>query len=283
MSCQIDNILAHGEGFKYDSMREIQIIYLPGYGGNFLEALLSLDPSTKPCRALDDLPDTPENRVYCYINRPQDTDLRHWGDLISKDSQLVYPKNVRCMHPGEFSFASHDKKDLIVAELSWGNFSNYWLMKTKENLKFSLARLRDGDIDIQTRIKKKYDPIIISVDAFLDPLTWMDEYVRISDLLELNWYPVAERLYQSWFDLRVAGLKQAFESADRKTLVSVCRARLLENVYGPPSDWNLFYENIRDPSWPNCKTEADFHKLPSKIKKEMIDTFGYVPSSTVEH
>jgi len=41
--------------------------------------------------------------------------------------------------------------------------------------------------------------------------------------------------------------------------------------------WQEFYDQIRDPTWPNCHTEADFESLPQPIKRECIDVFGYQP------
>jgi hypothetical protein len=35
--------------------------------------------------------------------------------------------------------------------------------------------------------------------------------------------------------------------------------------------WLQFYENIRDPSWPDCCNEHQFYKLPDHIQKEIID------------
>lgn len=36
--------------------------------------------------------------------------------------------------------------------------------------------------------------------------------------------------------------------------------------------WNKFYQNIRDPSWPECANEHEFHNLPAAIKKEILST-----------
>jgi MoaA/NifB/PqqE/SkfB family radical SAM enzyme len=43
------------------------------------------------------------------------------------------------------------------------------------------------------------------------------------------------------------------------------------------STWQEFYNQIRDPTWPNCYTESDFESLPESIKRECIDVFGYRP------
>lgn len=43
--------------------------------------------------------------------------------------------------------------------------------------------------------------------------------------------------------------------------------------------WTEFYNQIRDPSWPECKQEDDFGKLPEHIQRECYETFGYVPGA----
>lgn len=41
--------------------------------------------------------------------------------------------------------------------------------------------------------------------------------------------------------------------------------------------WQEFYQNIRDPSWPECATEEDFAALPETIQRECQEVFGYQP------
>lgn len=45
------------------------------------------------------------------------------------------------------------------------------------------------------------------------------------------------------------------------------------------STWQEFYNEIRDPGWPDCATEQDFVNLPIEIQQECQQTFGYVPGS----
>jgi len=39
--------------------------------------------------------------------------------------------------------------------------------------------------------------------------------------------------------------------------------------------WQVFYDSIRDPAWPPCNDEKDFHALPEHIRQEIIDVHGY--------
>lgn len=45
------------------------------------------------------------------------------------------------------------------------------------------------------------------------------------------------------------------------------------------STWLEFYNQIKDPSWPNCELESDFDQLPDAIRQECQNQFGYVPGS----
>jgi hypothetical protein len=45
------------------------------------------------------------------------------------------------------------------------------------------------------------------------------------------------------------------------------------------STWQEFYNQIRDPSWPECDIEEQFESLPDHIKSECINNFGYVQGS----
>lgn len=50
---------------------------------------------------------------------------------------------------------------------------------------------------------------------------------------------------------------------------------------GTLTKWLTFYEQVRDPSWPDCEYETDFVNLPDHIKKECIEVFGYKPLNVV--
>lgn len=47
--------------------------------------------------------------------------------------------------------------------------------------------------------------------------------------------------------------------------------------------WNRFYQDIKDPSWPACATVSEFDQLPDHIKKEINTVHGGVPLITDEH
>jgi hypothetical protein len=43
------------------------------------------------------------------------------------------------------------------------------------------------------------------------------------------------------------------------------------------STWSEFYNEIKDPTWPECDSESQFESLPDYIQQECIKVFGYTP------
>jgi len=47
--------------------------------------------------------------------------------------------------------------------------------------------------------------------------------------------------------------------------------------YSYKNEWDMFYTNIKDKSWPPCVYEDEFMYLPEYIQEECINKFGYNP------
>lgn len=43
--------------------------------------------------------------------------------------------------------------------------------------------------------------------------------------------------------------------------------------------WNEFYNEIKDPAWPQCDQEENFSLLPQFIQEECVNVFGYAPGA----
>ena len=50
---------------------------------------------------------------------------------------------------------------------------------------------------------------------------------------------------------------------------------------GSGTAWLTFWNMVRDPAWPHCDRESDFHDLPPHIQRECIEVHGYVPKCDV--
>jgi organic radical activating enzyme len=51
----------------------------------------------------------------------------------------------------------------------------------------------------------------------------------------------------------------------------------LHNIENSEYNWHNSYENIRDPSWPDCDTWDQWDELPDHIKKECSEVFDFDP------
>ena len=263
----------------------IQLIHLPGFGGNFLKSLFSLDPTTTPWNQIDYDNDNPTNRVECYLSVLHgNKKINHWLDLQQKTISAPndrFETTITSIHPQQFSFeidAQENINQRFLVGLPWDDFSNYWLMDTKENLDFQLARQAPNEEKNLRLIKRKFDLELISISPFLNFDGWVDEYVKISNKMGVNSYPdQAEKLYQAWYQLRVKSLKNKFHELSKQDKSNYCAKRLKEEQRGSPDNWQIFYENVRDSAWPDCDTESEFISLPDHIKQELIEFFHYVP------
>jgi hypothetical protein len=259
-------------------MKKIKIIYLPGHGGNFLAALFSLDPVSKPLLPINNgTQDTPMSRVNLYIDFLKQKKSPHFalaGHLVYEQS---YEYCIQSVHPEEFNF-DKDIHRLFQIHLDWSNFSNYWLAQSKINMDFQLARLRPGETQKNLEITKLYQPNTISINRFLNLQSWTQEYLRINELIGLQPHLVAaEILYKFWYELRVRDIIDNFDSLESHQLYKYYLERLREETAGTKTQWQVFYERVKDPQWPDCDEEKDFLKLPRWIQQELITKFGYQP------
>lgn len=263
---------------KISQMKKIKIVYLPGYGGNFLQALFSLDPSTQPSGIIEiDTLDTPDHRADCYINLLRDRKALHFDLGKNQHASPQYGCVVQAVHPKEFDFNEQCDKVLQV-DLDWSNFSNYWLIQSKINMDHQMARLRAEEIKKSIQIKKWFNTHPVSINPFLDLRLWTQEYVTVNRLLGLpDHLDAANKLHKFWYDLRVSKIVKSFETVGAKEFSKYCFERLKQEVYGAPTFWQTFYERVRDPQWPDCSDEKDFVNLPQWIQHELIVVFGYQP------
>ena len=47
------------------------------------------------------------------------------------------------------------------------------------------------------------------------------------------------------------------------------------------NEWLIFYDSIKDESWPPCVYEDEFEFLPRNIQNECIEIFGYNPREPI--
>jgi hypothetical protein len=282
-------------------MKQIEIIYQPGYGGNFLTYLFSLDPSTVPYWVDSD--DVAERlRAYDFGNTEKYTDWKAFHEY----GQKKFPRDhhdtmVSCRHAQKYiedtdKFKPEPHKTYYQVDLSYSDWANYWLISSKKRL--GQKRLADfppiwqGEILEEKRIKLEYAFPIISIDCFLDLTQWENEYQRVNELMGLPLQLASARqYYQSWYCRRVETLRNDFAklTSEQKNRYQVQRYRdeqcepfvhsMAVDHAGGSRDRAFVkrYCEIKQSAWPNCESEKDFDQLPEAIKKELIEVFNYTP------
>lgn len=202
------------------------IIYQPGYGGNLLLRLFSLDPVTFSIATANN-PNVERFDLYSFNHSKKFSHWQHFhfnhcdSGIISPISNSIRFDNqvlVLVTHPAE-----HEKGELVewistlnpiryLATLLRSEFSDYWLMRTQEKWG-GFPSLRKQEIVQEELIRNTYNPVTISIDSILNLHTWQDEYLRINKLMNLTPnLAVATTIYQEWYDLRVAPLKEEFNT-----------------------------------------------------------------------
>jgi hypothetical protein len=267
------------------------IIYQPGYGGTFLQYLFSLDSTTVPYgpKSNNRLDIYSFDHAQQYLNWEQFhhnyTDI-NTIDLTAEDDH--YTTMVVAKHPVEFyqsnqivtkSFKAGTK--MYIADLSRDSFNDFWLVRFKEKGN-GFPSLRPHEIIQEEQIRIAYTPNSISVDKFLDPTTWQEEYLRINEIMELTPYlESAEKLYESWYRQRVEPYKQEFAQLTIEQIEKYSYRRDLAETTSRNSishRWHDFYNSVRGNNWPDCDDEKDFHQLPAWIQQELVEKFDYFPS-----
>jgi hypothetical protein len=210
-------------------MKQIQIIYQPGYAGSFLAYLFSLDPSVASYMVnTNDV--NLRLKYYNFNNTKKFTD---WAAWHKHNRNLHYTffrqTSVERIHPFEFKYPLDTS--FYIVNLSYSDFANYWLISTKQRWN-GYPHLRQGEIKLEKEIRKTLNPEPISIDLFFNNDTWEDEYKRVNDLMGLPLQlDAAKILYQSWYDIRVKPLKTYFENLteDQRVKFNLLRKQREEN------------------------------------------------------
>jgi hypothetical protein len=263
-------------------MKQIEIIYQPGFGGHLLTYLFSLDPST--VAHISDTDDVNERlKNYNFNNTKK---FNHWMDYHKAYHYLTFEQGkkdktlITCDHPerGRRGFVYDPSKIYYVVDLSYGDFANYWLVSTIKNWN-NFPCLSPGELEKEMYIKQQYNPLVISLDSFLDPASWKNEYIRVSEQMQIPLQlDAAEVLYYSWYNIRVAPYKKTFDNLSKDQQEFFLTRRKRFETHGPDCEqFADFYRDIKDASWPDCYAEEDFDKLPEFIKTELVEVFNYKP------
>ena len=275
-------------------MKQNVIIYQPGFGGQFLTHLFSLAPTTVPYCSEDQFengsPITVNDRLTTYVSA-QLTDERlkingfeyyanyHRKLQLSRKQVANQNSIVTSFHPREvilFDQQRSSKSNIqyFIANLSYDPFANFWLVHSKQ-LWGGWPGVPLEQFQSEDKVRLSFECVPISIDAFLNKDTWLDEYKKINLAMELpNQIDAAILLYDSWYQTRVLPFKKKFKLLDN--LEKYLTLRKWTENYGEVH-WRRFYNDVRGPDWPDCNFEEGFYQLPIDIQNMLTDFFHYQP------
>ena len=254
------------------------IIYQPGFGGNLLGRLFSLDNSVTPFVSYKNL-DRLASYSFGHAN-----DFDHWRkfhqaciaetDKVNANDTTEYGITLNLSHPYQFIRNYVNIKinpcDVYMAELSYDIFPNYWIMGTKERWNH-FPVLFPGEFNDEVALRSQYNPTMISMDKFLDESLWEGEYIRVSELMGV---PVcienARIIFDSWYKIRVKPLKETFNTLteSRKTEYHQVRVIMENTQY----DKKLIYNNT---IWTQlAEIDVAYKLCPDDIQKK-VTSLGY--------
>jgi hypothetical protein len=125
---------------------------------------------------------------------------------------------------------------------------------------------------------------ISNYDSIEDPQQRMDAVIK-NTACWLNSIESQENLIRSDLDHNIKIFDQLVEK-NISLLQHVCKIanldqkhiyRIIKLFNHGDAEWNIFYNSVRDESWPDCWTEKNFDDLPEHIKNECIMVHGYQP------
>jgi hypothetical protein len=262
---------------------KIHIQYQPGFGGNFLKLMMSLDPATVPyvCQTNDVF-----ERLKNY-NFNNSRKYRNWSEFheFNHSKFFIDEKNPQILVVADHWYA--DNFADYAVDLSYDDFPNYWLVTTKIRWR-NFPVLDPGEFNMEMDKRSRLSYKKISLDSFLYKHSWKKEYLRICDLMNLPiQVKAAELLYDSWYQIRVAPLAEDFKKISPLEKSNYYIIRKNQEINSPAVWWNYtipffeMYERVRGVDWPDCPDESDFCNLPDFVKKELTEKFNYSPKYMV--
>lgn len=162
--------------------------------------------------------------------------------IIAGDTGILQPLR----HQGFITFENF----LKIPDYDTIRNSEERLNAIVENTKFWVDNLHNYETDIRHRVEHNTRNVFIVYQQTLH---------SILDFIQRNNLPATPN------DLVDVSYTQPFLSIQDTTLDVI-------DTY-----FVNFYNAVKDPSWPNCSQENDYHLLPEQIKLELVREFGYVP------
>ena len=196
------------------------IIYKPGYGGNFITFLLSLDSSTKPYVPKNTTLENDSDRMifYSYKNIVQRYGkwMNHHNAFFFENKEVMlesfindpkYDMYTLSMHPTHFY--NYNFKETI--DRNQGLKVNYIVINLSSNLEYlidnfkkqnnSFPTLGWNEDELNNSYIQSYNPYSIQFDNFMfGQSKFLEEYRKMNEFLNLTVHTTnALKLYDDWY------------------------------------------------------------------------------------
>jgi hypothetical protein len=255
-------------------MKNITVVYRPGYGGHFLQRLFSLDLNTKPVVNAKDYPsfiDTLDSRL-SYYSFNNVTKFNHWSDFhfydLHQHPNNNYHTRMLQSHCTQFNFTT--ESDVLLVTLSKSKFANCFIEGFRASNNYFPA-ISNTEVQLEEKITNTRNYITVDLDKFFSD-DWIDEYIRISSLLNIDIHiQHATSLYHSWHSARIVPVLKMFNKLTDHDHARLLEIRLAAEVNGDvtPSNIVKIYNIIRTEHWPFLWTDADVKSIPADILSEL--------------
>ena len=230
--------------------------------------------------------------TYCTENRINGSNfdsnkLRVCHD-IPKDSDLIVNtfSNTRFSIVSETAFSNNPVS--FITEKTWMSIINHhpFILVGHQGSCAALQSLGIQTIDHLLPVTNTDGEMCINkVNAAIKNAEWLANNRQHDDQIEkivLHNFNIVKKLHQESLDVidnlsqeLVIPQSQLFEEIINNFMLSDQKITEINTVFRENEKWCIFYENIKDPSWPICKTSKDLDKLPSWIQEEIKNIFGY--------
>jgi hypothetical protein len=211
------------------------------------------------------------------------------GNVLIVDAEVLFLKPTRWIENNKINYYTSfspkhqpyfnlSKAAALVDQLSPYSFITDTMVFSTEILQ---SLRRDIEIIHQQSYLKVFETLIIGTNEYnLSEFELYGNYVlkKYSDIVNNMFDPIYHVIdivndrqsysFDDLLDLVRQKTKNNFISVNIST-----RSYSLNSV----TSWLGFYDQIKDPTWPDCEKEENFVNLPDHIKKECMEVFGYEP------
>jgi hypothetical protein len=210
-----------------DQINHVFVVYNPGYAGNFLIRLFSLDTAVVPQSTLEsintekffDLSIEERSNFYSfasvrnqYLNWQKFhrtwMDFHHYEQFKSKLNRThTYNTIIFSMHSPEYlrfqrQIESIKHHQIVFVDLDENRYSS-WIKKSQKDLNF---KYRLDETKIYKSLLDQHDQPKINLTAMLESTeSFICEYLRMAEILNVNVHiNDAVKLYKEWYETRVS-------------------------------------------------------------------------------